>query len=66
MMKQYYFYFTYVKPNHVSFVQMQVAVQCGTEGGDKKFWGGEDDPDRENACKQEDLSALECKEIVSG
>ena len=41
-------------------------MQCGTESGDKKLWGAEDDAEHENASKQEDLSALECKEIVSG
>jgi hypothetical protein len=55
------------KCDHVFLVDLQVAVQCGTESGDKKLWGAEDaGPEHENASKQEDLSALECKEIVSG
>jgi hypothetical protein len=54
------------KFNHVSFVVFQVAVQCGTESRSNKLWDAEDDSEHENSCKQEDLSALECKEIVSG
>ncbi len=40
-------------------------MQCGTEGRNK-LWDAENDSEHENSSKQDDLSALECKEIVSG
>ncbi|XP_028401750.1 protein capicua homolog [Dendronephthya gigantea] len=43
----------------------KVAVQFESEGRDK-LWDAEEEVEHENASKQEDFSALECKEIVSG
>lgn len=42
-----------------------MAVEFQSEGCDK-LWDAEEDSEHENATKQEDFSALECKEVVSG